>query len=185
MLVFLGASALAHAQERFKPGDQISISVWQDPKLDRTVLVDSSGMISFPLAGHVRAGGLTAASLENILRGRLQKNYSDRLDITVALATEGKLDDDNKPKVYITGEIARPGPYFIVKRTSVMQALALAGGLSPFAAKQRIQVRRKINGVEAIHNFDYEAFEAGIDTSGNIDLRPDDVIIVPERGLFN
>ena len=128
---------------------------------------------------------MSPQALETILRNRLQKNYADRLDITVALMTDGKLDDERKARVYITGEIARPGPQLLVRKTSVMQAIASAGGLSVFAAKQRIQVRRKINGVEAIHYFDYEAFEAGTDTSGNIDLVSGDVIIVPERGLFN
>jgi polysaccharide export outer membrane protein len=69
-------------------------------------------------------------------------------------------------------------------QTTVLQAIALAGGLSPFAAKQRIQIRRKNAGTEGLFVFDYAAFEAGRDFNGNIALKPNDVVIVPERGLF-
>ncbi len=66
-----------------------------------------------------------------------------------------------------------------------MQAIALAGGLGQFAAKQRIQIRRKINGAESIFTFNYAAFEAGTNLKDNIEIREGDVIIVPERGLFD
>ncbi|MET0706241.1 MAG: polysaccharide export protein, partial [Tardiphaga sp.] len=66
----------------------------------------------------------------------------------------------------------------------VLQGIALAGGLQQFAAKRRIQVRRKVGGLEQLFVFDYDAFEAGYNLSGNISLRPNDVIVVPERGLF-
>jgi polysaccharide export outer membrane protein len=181
--LFIGCWTTAFAQQ-LQPGDTIDISVWQDPKLDRRVLISTSGMIAFPLAGHVRAGGLTPQALEDVLRNRLQKNYSDRLDITVSVVAESN-DEDKKPRIYITGEVPRSGPYLLTRRTSIVQAIALAGGLGPFAAKQRIQVRRKINGVESIHVFDYNAFESGTDIGGNIDLKGGDVIIVPERGLFH
>jgi polysaccharide export outer membrane protein len=65
-----------------------------------------------------------------------------------------------------------------------MQAIAQAGGLGNFAAKQRIQIHRKINGVESIYYFDYAAFENGTNLTGNIDLKGGDVIVIPERGLF-
>ena len=66
-----------------------------------------------------------------------------------------------------------------------MQAIALAGGIGPFAAKQRIQVRRRAAGGETIFMFNYKAYEAGLDLEGNVTLRAGDVIMVPERGLFD
>ena len=183
LLILLSWSVAA--AQAFKPGDTLSISIFQDPKLDRTVLVGPTGMISFPLAGYLRAAGLTPQALEAALRSRLQKNYSDRLDITVALVSESRKDDDDKPRIFITGEIAKPGPYLLTRRTNIVQAIAQAGGLGPFAARHRIQVRRKINGEESIFTFNYDAFENGREFHGNIDLRGEDVIIVPERGLFN
>ena len=171
----------------------VDISVWQDPKLDRKVLISPNGMISFPLAGHIHAGGLTAQGLENILKQRLKKNYTGQLDITVSLTAVNKeLEDETRPRFYVTGEVLRPGPYLLRPNTSVVQALALAGGVGPFAATRRIQVHRKIRGVETTYLFNYNEYQSGADVTHdaegspniNINLRPNDVIIVPERGLF-
>ena len=78
----------------------------------------------------------------------------------------------------------RPGPYLDRPRINIVQAIALAGGLSPFAAGQRIQIHRKINDVDTIFTFDYNAFQSGRDAVDNISLQGGDVIIVPERGLL-
>lgn len=166
----------------------MSITVLQDSKLDRQVVVDPTGQIAFPLAGHIRARGLTPLALENILKSKLQSNYKDEnLDVTVAVASASKPDvpeEDLKPKVFLTGEIVRPGAYVVRQRTTLMQAISLAGGLGPFAAKSRIQVRRRIGKDEIIYAFNYRAYEAGYDLEGNVNLRAGDVVIVPERGIF-
>ena len=181
----LGFLASAAEAQSLKPGDSLSISVMQDPKLDRQVLVDSSGQIAFPLAGHIRAGGLTPQGLEHILKNKLKANYKDEdLDVTVGLTGTTVPEEDLKPKVFITGEILRPGSYVVRQQTTLMQAIALAGGLGPFAAKRRIMVRRKGGPGEDIFMFDYRAYEAGQDLEGNITLRAGDVVMVPERGLF-
>ena len=186
LLIFCGFATSASAQlEPLRPGDRIQISVWQDPKLDRTVIVGPDGMISFPLAGHIKASGKTPQALEDVLRGRLQKNYSGQLDVTVSLADVNKDEEaESKPRVYITGEVLRPGPYVVKPPINVMQAIALAGGLGPFAAKQRIQLHRKINGVDSIFIFNFNAYVAATDTADNINLKSGDIIIVPERGLL-
>jgi len=179
---------VANAQT-LKSGDTLSISVLQDPKLDRNVVVDPTGEIAFPLAGHIRARGLTAQALENIIKAKLKGNYKDEsLDVTVAVANSPKdiPEEDLKPKIFITGEVSRPGSYVVRQPTTLMQAIALAGGVGPFAAKQRIQVRRRgTGGDETIFMFNYKAYEAGADLEGNIRLRAGDVIMVPERGLFD
>jgi polysaccharide export outer membrane protein len=177
-------SALAQL-EPLRAGDTLQISVWQDPKLDRTIVVGPDGMISFPLAGHIKAGGLTPQALENVLRTRLQKNYSGPLDVTVALGSVNKDEAvETKPRVYVTGEVLRPGPYIVRPTINVMQVIALAGGLSPFAARQRIQLHRKINGVDSIFIFDYNGYASGRVATENINLQSGDIIIVPERGLL-
>ncbi|MCP4618183.1 MAG: polysaccharide export protein [Bradyrhizobium sp.] len=185
MLAFLIFGFVAHASaQTLQAGDTIDVSVWQDSKLDRRVVIGPTGMISFPLAGHIRAGGLTPQALENVLRNRLKPNYTDRLDITVALVGSDN-SEDRKPKVFITGEVLKPGSYPMTTKTSLMQAISMAGGLGPYAAKRRIQVRRKVDGVENMFVFDYVAFETGADMSGNVDVRGGDVIVVPERGLLS
>lgn len=186
LLFFCGFATNAIAQlEPLHSGDSILISVWQDPKLDRTVVIGPDGMISFPLAGHIKASGMTTQALEGVLRSRLQKNYTGQLDVTVSLAVVNREEEaERSPKVYITGEVLRPGPYVIKPRINVMQAIALAGGLGPFAAKQRVQLHRKIEGADSIFIFDFNAFASGRDATDNINLQSGDIIIVPERGLL-
>lgn len=187
-LLFLGGFGSVAMAQTLKSGDNLSISVLQDPKLDRQVVVDPSGQIAFPLAGHIRARGLTPQAVEHILKEKLKSNYKDEnLDVTVSFVTASKPDpveDDLKPKIFITGEVLRPGSYIVRQRTTLMQAISLAGGLGPYAAKRRLQVRRRFGGDETIFVFDYRAYEAGTDIEGNITLHAGDVIMVPERGLF-
>ena len=189
VLFCLGLCISGANAQTLKPGDTLSISVLQDSKLDRTVVVDPGGQIAFPLAGHIRARGLTPQALESILKAKLKSNYKDEnLDVTVGVLNSPKdiPEDDLKPKVFITGEVIRPGSYVVRQPTTLMQAIALAGGIGPFAAKRRIQVRRRAaGGDEAIFMFDYRAYEAGVDLEGNIRLHAGDVIMVPERGLFD
>jgi polysaccharide biosynthesis/export protein len=189
VLLLCGFCTAARAQA-LQPGDTISISVYQDPKLDRQVVIPPNGTISFPLAGHIRAAGMTAEALENLLKSRLRDKFTGDLDITVSLVApkaevpEKPIEEDLKPRVFVTGEVLRPGFFVIRTRMNLMQAISLAGGFGPFAAKQRIQVRRRINGIEVMYLFDYFEFFSGRNVEGNIDLIAGDVIVVPERGLF-
>jgi polysaccharide export outer membrane protein len=183
------AQALDSAPVTLKPGDTLAISVLQDPKYDRTVVVDPNGQIAFPMAGHITVSGLTPQRVERLLRGKLLRNYKDAgdLEVTVALTNAAKPDvpeDDLKPKIFITGEVLRPGPYPIRQATSLVQALSLAGGLGPFAARRRIQIHRGSGANEVIFQFDYKNYEAGVNLDSNIGLQAGDVIIVPERGIL-
>jgi polysaccharide export outer membrane protein len=84
-------------------------------------------------------------------------------------------------QVFVTGQVNNPGTYPITSGMTVMQAIALSGGFGKFAAKGRVQIHRR----EQVFLFDYSDFESGVNTAGNIPLQPGDVIVVPERGLFN
>jgi polysaccharide export outer membrane protein len=186
VLFFFSLLTSAFAQlEPLRPGDTLQISVWQDPKLDRKVVVGPDGMISFPLAGHIKAGGLTTQELENALKARLKKNYSGDLDITVSLGDVNKEEQaESKPRFYVTGEVQKPGPYLLGKPTNIVQALAQAGGLGLYAASRRIQLHRKVHGADSIFLFDYKGYQDGETAAENINLQSGDIVIVPERGLF-
>jgi polysaccharide biosynthesis/export protein len=202
VLLFVALGTMSHAQTALspssqadpapptalKPGDTLNISVMQDPKLDRSVTVDPNGQIAFPLAGHITASGLTPQRLERVLKSRLRKNYKDDdLEVTVALTSAARADipeDDLKPKIFITGEVLRPGSYAIRQATTLVQALSVAGGLGPFAAKRRIQIHRGSGAEEQIYQFDYKAYEGGQNLEANIPLQAGDIIIVPERGIL-
>lgn len=187
-ITMIACAAGAQAQiYLLESGDTVQISVFQDPKLDRQVLVLPDGRISFPLAGHIKASGRSLESLEGALKGRLQKFYSETLDVTASLVGQAPPAVEEPPEnkiIYITGEVRNPGQFILRDGTNVLQAIAISGGLATFAAKRRIQVRRKIDGVDVVMPFDYKDVESGRDIEGNFLLQDGDVIVVPEKGLF-
>lgn len=184
LILTVSMTTMASAQA-LQPGDAIAVSVYQDAKLDRQLIVSPTGFIAFPLAGQVKAEGLTPQALEKVLRSKLKDKYATPLDISVSLVATAKPDEERKPRFYITGEVSKPGPYLLRPGMSVVQAIAMSGGLGQFAARKRIQVRRKTTGgLETTFVFDYAAFEGGRDSTGNVDLQDGDVIIVPEKGFW-
>lgn len=193
LLAILAGTSLAQAQSyRIKPGDRLEVTVWQEPKLNRIIVVAPDGRIAFPLVGHLKAGGNTVEVVESVLKQRLAKSYTADIDVTVAIAEvrvippkpEKPPAEKILPGIFVTGEVAKPGRYEYRHSLNVLQAIALAGGLGPFAADSRIKIRRKESGAETLYEFDYASFESGEDLSGNMALRNGDVVIVPERGLF-
>jgi polysaccharide export outer membrane protein len=186
-VILCGFLTAAKAQT-LQPGDTIAVSVYQDPKLDRQIVIGPTGTFSFPLAGQIKAGGLTTEALEKTLKARLKDKFTTDIDVTVTLvATKldtSRPDEDLKPRIFVTGEVLRPGPYILKTRLNVLQAISVAGGFGLYAAKQRVQIRRQIAGREVMFLFDYNAFYSGRNVEDNIDLEPGDVVIIPERGLF-
>lgn len=189
----VAAAGIAQADSyRLRPGDVLEVTVFQDPKLNRQIVVAPDGYVAFPLAGRFKAGGLTTSGVESALKSGLQKQYSTDLDVTVSYLQSEKREPrqlkeakDAEYTVYVTGEVAKPGAFVVPKRPpTVLQAIALSGGLGPFAAERRIRVLRKVNGGERVYPFNYRNFTRGHDMEGNITLRNGDVVVVPERGLF-
>lgn len=191
----IGNTALAQSSDknepyRLSPGDTILINVLEDPELDREVLILPDGRISMPIAGSMIAAGRTPVQLESIISKRLRKNFVRPPSITVsvgALAPEDDEDEDLQ-EVFVLGEVASPGrfEYDAESPISVLKALSLAGGVGPFAARSRIQVREIREGTETLRLFDYDNAEDGlINTARDLDVLQDGaVIVVPERGLF-
>jgi polysaccharide biosynthesis/export protein len=195
--VFLGVlfSNSALAAYGLKAGDKLEISVFQEPKLNRQVTVGPDGRIAFPLVGHLSVGGTTVESVEQKITAKLREQYPAGVDVTVALFEVKEkpvfppLPPEPKekpidPSFYVTGEVPKPGQYSFNRPTDVLQGIAMAGGLGPFAAAHRVKVRRKMGDHEQLFDFDYADFIAGVDASGNIRLHHGDVIIVPEKKLF-
>lgn len=156
-----------------QPGDIVSVSVWQEPGLEQLVLVRPDGGMSFPLAGDLKAGGLTIDALSDAIKQKLSK-YIPNPVVTVTL------QEIPGNRVYVTGRVNRPGDFPIVSRdVTVMQALAMAGGLTPFADEKNIKVLRKENGVQRSISFNYKKVMRGELLGQNISLQAGDVIIVP------
>lgn len=174
-ILFLSSQAFALAGEvyRLNPGDKLEITVWQEEKLKQEVVVLPDGTISFPLVGHVAAAGKTTEDLVVLLRERLSKFIPDS-EINVRLiAAEGN-------KIYVTGEVARPGVFVMTSPTDVMQALSMAGGLTAFAKKNSIIVlRREAGGRSRSLPFEYGDVEDGDNIESNILLQSGDTVVVP------
>ena len=191
-LIATFAASVASAQTDFRigPGDTVRIEVLEDPSLNREVLVLPDGSLSFPLAGAVRAGGQTTTQLESSLASALAPNFATSPTVSVSVAGIAPRGGTGAPRqidIYIMGEVENGGGLLEVDRgTTVLQALALSGGFTRFAATKRIQLRRTdpSTGQQSVYNIDYRAIEQGASNIGNSVLADGDVIIVPERRLF-
>lgn len=172
-LGLLAAEVLPSAGYRLQAGDIVAVSVWQEPGLEQLVLVRPDGGISFPLAGDLEAAGLTIDELSHSLRERLRKYISEPV-VTVTL------QEIPGNRVYVLGRVNKPGDFPLVTRDiTVIQALAMAGGLTPFADEKKIQVLRTTDGKPQSIPFDYRRIRRGEGLEQNIPLRAGDVILVP------
>ena len=117
-------------------GDKIEISVWQDPTLNRQIVIAPDGMISFPfMAWPLKAAGMTVQGLEGALSKGLKKNYQTTPQVTVMLS---EVTTGASSQVFVTGQVNNPGTYPITSGMNVMQAIALSGGYGKFQAKGRV-----------------------------------------------
>ena len=158
---------------RLNPGDELQITVFQEQGLDQKVLVRPDGMISFPLAGHVRAAGQTTQQVEAVLKRRLAQ-FVQNPQVTVSLAAPQGY------RIYVIGQVQRPGPYAVMQPITVMQALSLAGGLTPFGDEDDIVIIRNADGTQRIIRFNYYKAKRGASLEQNITLRSGDVVVVRE-----
>ena len=154
------------------PEDVLSISVWKDEHLTKEVVVRPDGMLSFPLIGDVQAAGQTVEDLRLDITKRLSR-YIPNPHVSVAVT---KL---LSYRIYVLGRVAKPGEYMVGHHTDVLQALSLAGGLTPFAAANDIKVLRRQQGEEQVFQFRYGDAEKGKDLKQNILLQRGDVVMVP------
>lgn len=157
---------------RIGPEDTLEISVWKEDALKTTALVRPDGGISFPLAGDVPVAGRTATEVRDELARRIARFVPDP-EITVAVARVASY------RVYVLGRVNRPGDYAVGRPIDVLQALALAGGTTPFASEDDMRIVRRVDGRSVPIPFDYTRLRKGGDLSQNIVLRSGDVLFVP------
>jgi polysaccharide export outer membrane protein len=172
------AAQEAQAEYVIGPYDQLVINVWKEPELSlQGVEVRLDGKISVPLLDDIQAAGKTPMQLKADITDRL-KEFVTAPQVTVVVARVGARN------VYVLGEVVREGAIPIQPQMRVIDALAIAGGMSAFAGKTRIKVIRQTGPSPAEFNFDYDAFVDGADVNQNILLLPGDKIIVPEQRPF-
>jgi polysaccharide biosynthesis/export protein len=192
--LMLATSAAAQDGYRIRAGDTLRIEVLEDEGLNRSVLVAPDGRITLPLAGAVRAAGQSIESLQADLAARLAGNFAAPPNVYVSLerlfepriVPRGPSTPTPDPTIdiFLIGEVAKPGKLAVAPRTTMLQLFAEMGGFSRFAATKRIQLRRMENGEEKIYTFNYRDIESGASSAGNTTVQDGDVIVVPQRGLF-
>ena len=157
---------------RISAEDVIEISVWKEPDLQREAIVRPDGGISFPLVGNVQAAGLTPQELEETIRAGIETFIPDAVVTVSVLEVRGM-------RIYVTGKVRSPGQFVVGRYVDVVQAITLAGGLTPFANTSNIQIIRREGPQEQVFEFNYDQIERGRNMSQNIMLESDDVVLVP------
>jgi polysaccharide export outer membrane protein len=166
------APAPAEPAYRLGPEDVLEISVWKEEALKKDVLVRPDGGLSFPLVGDVHAAGRTVDELRAELARRLQKFIPDPV---VSVLLQRVMSN----KIYVLGRVAKPGEFPAGRYVDVLQALSMAGGLTPFADEKDIRVLRREAGRQQIYRFDFKAVSRGEGLEQNLRLQGGDVVIVP------
>jgi len=154
------------------PEDVLTIDVWKEPEISRTVPVRRDGKISLPLLNDLQAAGLTPTQLGAEIVEKLRATIVHP-QVTVIVAQMSSL------RIYVLGQVTRGGAYPLVPDMTVMQALSIAGGFTPYANLKKIHVMRSENGAEKIYPVNYKEVMSGRKTEQNIHLKPGDTIVVP------
>src|SRR5215469_7013917 len=154
------------------PDDVLSIDVWKEAEITRTVPVRPDGKISLPLLNDVQAAGLTATDLASIIAEKLKKFIANP-QVTVILTTV------NSQKIYILGEVTRAGVLPLLPAMTVLQAISSAGGFTQYANQKGVYVLRTENGQQVKYPFNYREVIKGVNIPQNIILKPGDTIVVP------
>jgi polysaccharide biosynthesis/export protein len=153
------------------PEDVVVISVWKEEGLEQEVIVRPDGKLSFPLAGDVAAAGRTPEQVQRDIATKIERYIPDPV-VTVSVKEIGN-------KIYVIGQVKRPGAYVIGRYVDVVQALTLAEGLTPFAAENSIKILRRQGTEEQVFPFEYAEVKKGHGLEQNIFLKGGDVVVVP------
>jgi len=166
------AAQLVEDTYKLGPEDVVEISVWKEPDLTKQIAIRPDGKISYPLIGEVQAAGKTVKQLREEISKRLEKYVTDAQVTVMLLKTQYY-------KIYVVGKVNKPGEFLVGRPANVMQALAMAGGLTPFASPGKIVILRRSGGTEQTLPFDYKAVSRGQFLEQNVTLLPGDVVVVP------
>lgn len=188
MLIVFGSMVSAQGSYKIRSGDVLTIEVLEDATLNRSALVLPDGTVTVPLVGSVVAGGQTLSAVQSSIIAGLSPNFASAPSVFVTIQTLGTRTTGTRRSidVFVIGAVNNTGKTRITSGTSLLQFLAESGGLTKFAAKKRIQVRRtdSNSGKAVVFNFNYKAIESGSASANSLILQSGDVIVVPERRLF-
>jgi polysaccharide export outer membrane protein len=153
-------------------GDAIEISVWKEMDLQRTLAIRPDGKFGFPLVGEVLAAGRSVVDVQNDITTRLKKYIPDPVVTVSVTGIEGN-------KIYVIGQVTKPGAIVMNPQVNVLQALSVAGGTTPYASVNDIIVVRSAGTRQQILPFRYAEVSRGRNLEQNITLESGDVVVVP------
>ena len=153
-------------------GDILEIIAWKEEDFTREVFVRIDGKITFPLLDDIHAAGRTTMEVKKEIETKLKEFIEDPI-VTVILKSP------MSQKFYILGEVAKTGEYQLVKKLTILQAFALAGGFTEWASKKEIILLRNENGIDKLIRVNYKNIIKGKDLSQNVNIKVNDTIIVP------
>ena len=149
-------STAAVEEYRIGPSDLLELTVFQVPEMTRIVRVNAQGIFTLPLLGAIRAGGLTANELEAVLAAKLSENLLQDPQVSVFIK------EFVSQRVVLDGNVMKMGVYPLTGKTTLLQAIAMAGGLDPLADPTNVRIfREKAGGMREVHTFDLIAIRAG------------------------
>jgi polysaccharide export outer membrane protein len=170
--VVFGADSPLPEGYRLRAGDTLVVSVWKETELQAEVLIRPDGGISFPLAGDLQAAGHTVAEVTASVQAKVRGFIPDAV-VTVAVKTA--LGN----QVFVIGKVNKPGNFLLSGPLDVMQALSLAGGVTPFASTNSIRVLRRAGDRLTSLPFHYRQVSNGRKLDQNILLQSGDTVVVP------
>jgi polysaccharide export outer membrane protein len=154
------------------PEDVLGVVFWRDQEMSGDVSVRPDGMITLPLLGDLKASDLRPEQLKDVIE-KAAARFLTEPSVTVIVR------EIKSRQVFITGEVLKPGPYPLTSPKTVMQLIAIAGGLNEYADAKNISVMRSESGQQRAYKFNYRAVAEGRDLAQNIQLRPGDTVVVP------
>ena len=195
ILALMATLSPAAAQDyKVHAGDILKLEVLEDPSLDRTLLVTPDGRVALPQVGTLQVAGQSVDAIAQAIAAKIAPNFATPPTVSVSVqqlaarVASGSASSASAAVIdlFVIGEANKPGKLGLAPRTTVLQAFAEMGGFTKFAATKRIQLRRTDakTGASQIFNLNYDAILAGTTTNGNVTLQDGDVIVVPQRMLF-
>jgi polysaccharide export outer membrane protein len=175
-LLLVGAAMAADpdlpAGYKLQPGDLLQVAVWKETELQSEVLIRPDGGLSFALAGDMQAAGLTTDELRAELQTRVRKLVPDAV-VTVSVKSP------NGNRIYVIGKVNHPGDFPLLRPIDVLQAISMAGGVTPFASTNKIRVIHREGLEQKSVRFRYDDVAKGHGLAQNIMLQSGDTVIVP------
>jgi polysaccharide export outer membrane protein len=169
------ATAVASVSDEFVigPGDVLAVNVWREPEISKAVPVRSDGRISLPLVGEIQASGRTPKQLQAEVVEKL-KDYVSEPEVTVIV------QEITSKRFNVLGMVMKPGSYALTNSTTVLDAIAMAGGFRDFAKQRDIYVlRHAADGKEIRLPFNYKSVVKSHNFAQNVSLQANDTVIVP------